>query len=302
MRLFKRLFLFLIINLLIITTISAIVFFFNLQPRISAFGIDYRSLLFFCLIWGMTGSVISLFLSKHIAKWVMGVKIISQNPSEEEKAILKMVSDLSKTAGLDKSPEVGIYESNEPNAFATGPTRKNSLVALSSGLLNRMEQNEIKGVLAHEISHIANGDMVTMTLLQGIINAFVMFLARVIAFALASSGKEKNNNFSYFTYSILVFVFQTVFTVLGFIGIAAFSRIREYRADEGGARLAGKNNMIDALKALRVLQEVKDAPREQQAACAINSLKISNFSKKGFSLFATHPPLEERIERLKNSF
>ncbi len=231
----------------------------------------------------------------------MGVRILSpSSASVEEKQLFDMVGDLAKSANLPM-PEIGIYESNEVNAFATGPTKKRSLIAVSTGLLSRMEQNEIKAVLGHEMSHISNGDMVTMTLIQGVINAFVMFLARVLAFALASS-KEKNNNFSYLTYNLFVFLFQTVFTILGFIALAAFSRRREYRADEGGARLAGRSNMIDALKTLRVLQEIKDQKPQNQAAHAINSLKISNFSKKGFSLFATHPPLEERIEHLKNYF
>jgi heat shock protein HtpX len=298
----KRILLFLVINLLVITTISAIISLLHLEPFFSSYGINYSSLLIFCLVWGIAGSMISLLLSKHIAKWVMGVRIISSSSTAEEKELLHIVEELAKTAGLS-TPEVGIYESNEVNAFATGPTKKRSLIAVSTGLLSRMEQNEIRAVLAHEMSHISNGDMVTMTLLQGIINAFVMFLARVLAFFIATSGKEKNsNNFSYLTYTLLVFLFQTIFTVLGFIALAAFSRRREYRADEGGARLAGRSNMIDALKTLRVLQEIKDPLPQQQAAHAINSLKISNFSKKGLSLFATHPPLEKRIEHLKNYF
>lgn len=301
MRTIKRILLFLVINLLVITTISTIISLLHLEPFISSFGINYSTLLIFCFIWGMGGAFISLFLSKYMAKWIMGVRILSpSSASVEEKQLFDMVGDLAKSANLPM-PEIGIYESNEVNAFATGPTKKRSLIAVSTGLLSRMEQNEIKAVLGHEMSHISNGDMVTMTLIQGVINAFVMFLARVLAFALASS-KEKNNNFSYLTYNLFVFLFQTVFTILGFIALAAFSRRREYRADEGGARLAGRSNMIDALKTLRVLQEIKDQKPQNQAAHAINSLKISNFSKKGFSLFATHPPLEERIEHLKNYF
>ena len=298
----KRIFLFLIINLLVITTISFIVSIFHLTPHISSFGIDYSSLLIFCFIWGMGGSIISLLLSKKIAKWLMNIRIISSlTQNTEEKELFQIITALTKNAGLSKEPEIGIYSSNEVNAFATGPTKKNALIAVSRGLLNRMNHDEIKAVLAHEISHIANGDMVTMTLLQGIINAFVMFLARILAYAIAGANRNRNNNFSYLSYTLFVFLFQSIFMVLGTLGICAFSRYREYRADAGGARLAGKEKMIEALSTLRVLQEIKD-PLPMKAASAINALKISNFSKKSLYLFSTHPPLEDRIERLKNYY
>jgi heat shock protein HtpX len=301
MRMLKRVFWFLLINILVITTISLIISIFNLNPHISRFGIDTYSLLFFCLIWGMGGSFISLLLSKKMAEWMMGIKKISSlTQKEEEKELLNLVKELSRKAGLEKTPEVGIYDSCEINAFATGPTKKNALIGVSSGLLNKMDSQEIKGVIAHEISHIANGDMVTMTLLQGIINAFVMFLARILAYAIASSGKNKENSngFSYLSYHLFTMAFQTIFMIFGSMGICFFSRKREYRADRGGARLAGKEEMISALKKLMLLQEIKDPEATPQAA-ALNALKISNFSKKSLYLFATHPSLVDRIDRLK---
>lgn len=297
----KRIVWFLLINLIVVTTISMIISILNLSPFISRFGIDTYSLLAFCLIWGMAGSVISLLLSKKTAKWMMGIKTISPTTSSpDERELFEIVKELSRKAGLSSTPEIGIYDSNEVNAFATGPTQRHSLIGVSRGLLNRMETPEIKAVLAHEISHISNGDMVTMTLLQGIINAFVMFLARILAYAIASSGKSKddNNNFSYLSFHMFTMLFQSIFMLFGTMGICFFSRKREYKADKGGARLAGKEKMIDALNTLRILQEIKDPLNAPQSA-ALNAFKISNFSKKTLYLFATHPPLLDRIERLK---
>jgi heat shock protein HtpX len=198
-------------------------------------------------------------------------------------------------------PQVGVYRSNEVNAFATGPTQNRSLIAVSTGLLQRMKENEVKAILGHEVSHIANGDMVTMTLLQGIVNAFVMFLARVLAYIFSGLGKnrESNSSGSYTSFILLTYLFQVVFMILGSIVIAAYSRWREFRADAGGSKLAGKENMIDALKTLHVLQSIKDPHAEQPA---FEALKISAPVKKGLLfLFATHPPLEERIDRLRKS-
>jgi len=192
-------------------------------------------------------------------------------------------------------PEVGIYESSEVNAFATGPTRARALVAISSGLLREMDWQEIEGVLGHEISHVANGDMVTMTLLQGVVNAFVMFFARVFALAVARLGRQRDEATSPLLYHVLVFLFQIVFMILGALVIAFFSRIREFRADEGGARFAGRETMIRALKCLQTVHEVKDSKAQQTS---YQMLKISN--KQGLlHLFATHPSLETRIARLE---
>lgn len=298
----KRVLLFLLLNFLVILMISLVLNIFNIRPFLSHYGIDYQSLLIFCLIWGMGGALISLSLSRIMAKWAMGVEIIDPQTTDSSlRELINTVQMLSRDAGIPM-PEVGIYHSNEVNAFATGPTQKRSLVAVSSGLLQRMKNSEIRAILGHEISHIANGDMITMTLLQGVVNAFVMFLSRVLAFIFSGLGKnnrENNSSGSYLSYVLFVYLFDIVFMLLGSMVIAAYSRRREFRADAGGATLAGKSNMIDALNSLRILHEIRDPKTENPA---FDSFKISSPTKKGIlHLFATHPPIEERIEHLKNS-
>ena len=196
----------------------------------------------------------------------------------------------SGTAGLSGMPEVGIYESPELNAFATGPTRSRALVAVSTGLLGSMSRGELEGVLAHELSHVANGDMVTMTLVQGVVNAFVMFLARVIAFAVAQSMERDNRRTVQFLVTI---VLEIALSLLGMIAVAWFSRRREFRADAGGAKLAGTGSMVAALEALRRRYE----PLDNQPAYA--SLKIAGGRTGFMALISTHPPLEDRIAALK---
>jgi heat shock protein HtpX len=253
----------------------------------------------FCLVWGMGGAFISLALSRVMAKWLMGVKVIDPHTNDPElKRLVNTVYTLTKEAHLYDMPEVGIYESNEVNAFATGPTKKRALVAVSRGLLSRMSQKELEGVLAHEITHIANGDMVTMTLLQGIVNAFVMFLARILAYVFSGYGKSRDQSSggSYGSYIVLVFVFEILFMILGSLVLAWFSRFREYRADAGGATLAGREKMIAALESLRLLQQKRDPQAEKPS---IEAMKISSRKRNGLlQLFSSHPPLEKRIERL----
>lgn len=297
----KRIILFLLVNILVVTVISFILSFFNVQPFLKKNGLDMTSLAVFCLIWGMGGAFISLMLSKLMAKWMMGVKIIDPNTRDpNQAAILQSVYALAEKAGLPAMPEVGYYNSPEVNAFATGPSKRNSLVAVSTGLLQRMRKEEVDGVLGHEITHIANGDMVTMTLLQGVVNAFVMFLARAIAFALsrAMSNKRDGEGASSGLFYIITFVLQTVFMILGSIVIANFSRYREFRADAGGARLAGPANMIAALQALKRTMD-KVEPAEEKPAFA--ALKISG-NNGIMKLFASHPPLDERIEKLQRLY
>ncbi|MFZ2315888.1 MAG: protease HtpX [Gammaproteobacteria bacterium] len=295
----KRVFLFLLTNVLVIATISIITSVFGLNSYLTAYGINYEQLVFFCAIWGMGGAFISLLMSKFIAKMAMGVVIINPKTATQQEAFLiDIVYGLAKRAGITKMPEVGIYSSPEVNAFATGPSKNNSLVAVSSGLLSGMNRNEIEAVLGHEISHVANGDMVTMTLIQGVVNAFAMFLSRIVAYAISiamSRGDEKEGEFSHMTFYALTFVFDIVFTLLGSILVAAFSRWREYRADNGGARLTGKDNMIAALRRLQGTADVEDSRAPSLAA-----LKISQHSS-WLALFSSHPPLAQRIARLQKN-
>jgi heat shock protein HtpX len=299
MTFFKRIFLFLVVNILIVTTISIILNLLNVKPFLNAHGLDYNSLMIFCLIWGFGGAFISLGLSRMMAKWMLGVRLIDPTTSDStERTLVETVHKLARAAGLTVMPEVGIYNSPEVNAFATGPTRNRSLVAVSSGLLNRMSPDELEGVIGHEITHVANGDMVTMTLIQGVVNAFVMFLARVLAYALSGIGnREKSSGNSYLMFNILVIVFQIVFMILGSLVVAAYSRYREFKADKGGAKLAGREKMISALHALQKVQEIRDQRVEKPA---FQSMKISHQERRGLiAFFATHPSLELRIQRLK---
>ncbi len=295
----KRIFLFAAVNILVMITISLLLNVLGVQPYLTARGINYQSLLAFCLVWGMGGAFISLGLSRMMAKWMMGVQVIDPNTRDPElQSLVQRVHHLSKSAGLPRMPEVRVYESPEINAFATGPTKSRALVAVSTGLLHRMRENEVDGVLGHEVAHIANGDMVTMTLIQGIVNAFAMFLARIIAYAISTAGsrddREEGSIAGGFAYHITVFVLEMVFMVLGSIVVAWFSRQREFRADQGGARLAGREKMVSALQALQRTIEITD-PNMQPAT---QTLKISNKGSGIFRFFSTHPPLEERIERL----
>lgn len=300
MNFLKRIFLFFVINALVIVTLSLILNLLGVQPYLTAYGIDYNALMVFCLVWGMGGALISLAMSRVMAKWMMGVQVIdAQTRDPELQELVQVVHGLSRSAGLPVMPEVGIYDSPEVNAFATGPTKSRALVAVSTGLLSRMGRDEVEGVLGHEIAHVANGDMVTMTLVQGIVNAFVMFLSRAIAFALMQamrgSRDEREQGGSYFMYSMVTFVLEIVFMMLGMIVVAWFSRYREFRADAGGARLAGRQNMINALERLRRTYDRIDP----QAQPAVQSLKISSKQGTFLRLFSTHPPLEERIARLQ---
>ena len=298
----KRIFLFIVVNILVMTMLTVILSLFNVKPYLQSYGIDYTSLMIFCLVWGMGGAFISLALSKVMAKWMMGVKIIDPNTgSLELQNLLSTVHNLCHSAHMNHMPEVGVYESPELNAFATGPSEKHSLIAVSTGLLRKMSQQELEGVLSHEITHITNGDMVTMTLIQGVVNAFVMFLARALAYVFSNLGKKDNSSSgSYLSYTLFVFLFQFVFMILGSIVVAWFSRMREFRADLGGSHIVGKEKMIAALEALQRTQRIQDPIH---AKPSFESMKISTPKKMGWmKLFSSHPPLEERIEKLKESF
>jgi heat shock protein HtpX len=294
---FRRIILFVLTNLAIMFMISLILQVFHVQPYLTARGIDYTSLMIFCAVWGFGGAFISLALSRVIAKWSMRVQVIDQQSATgPERELVEIVRKLATGAKLPAMPQVGIYDSPELNAFATGPTRSRALVAVSSGLLRRMSRPEIEGVLGHEIAHVANGDMVTMTLLQGVVNAFVMFLARVLAFAISQAmrGDRDDRGGSYMVQYLMISVFQLVFGLIGMMVVAYFSRQREFRADKGGAELAGREKMIGALEALGRSVAV-EAP-----AAAVATLQINNTHKGGLArFFMTHPDLSVRIERLR---
>jgi heat shock protein HtpX len=286
----KRIFLFLLTNLAVVLTLSIVVGLLGLGG-INVGGSDLGSLAVFCLVWGMGGAFISLQMSRWIAKRATGVRLIDGRSGDSHLDWLhQTVGRLTRQANLPM-PEVGVYDSPEVNAFATGPSKSRSLVAVSTGLLRSMRPEEVEGVLAHEVAHIANGDMVTMTLLQGVMNAFVMFLARVIASVLTRSADERRGGGSYF---LVVMVLQIVLGILGSLVTAWFSRHREFRADAGGAHLAGRERMVGALRRLAANHELVDTQHQALATMKINGVR------GWMSLLSTHPPLEERIAALQN--
>ena len=288
----KRIFLFLLTNLAIVLTLSIVLSVLGVGRYVGPYGLDYQSLAIFCFVWGMGGAFLSLQMSRFIAKRATGVQLVNgQTGNADFDWLHATVSRLTQQANLPM-PEVGVYDSGEVNAFATGPSKSRSLVAVSSGLLRTMKKEEVEGVLAHEVAHIANGDMVTMTLLQGVINAFVMFFARIIAFALANRGSSRDDRGGGVNY-LVVFVLEIVLGILGSLITAWFSRQREFRADRGGATLAGRDRMLGALRRLASNRELVDTRHQ-----ALATLKING--KRGWMLFfSTHPPLETRIAALE---
>lgn len=288
----RRIFYFLLTNILVLLTISIIFTILPIGNYIGENGINYGALLIFSAIIGFTGSFISLFISRWTAKKMMGVKVIDPDrpENEYERMVVEKVHRLSRAAGLTYMPEVGIYYSKEVNAFATGPSKNRSLVAVSSGLLEEMDDDAIEGVIAHEVAHIANGDMVTMTLLQGVVNTFVIFLSRIVAYIASLFVREEMAPIVHF---IAMFVFQILFSILGSLVVFAYSRHREFHADRGGADLAGRDKMRHALESLKAYTNRASLGDED---AAIATMKING--KKAALFFSTHPPLEERIRRL----
>jgi heat shock protein HtpX len=291
----KRVVLFLLVNALVVFTISIITSALGLNGYLREYGMDQGSLMMFCAVWGMGGSFISLLTSRAMAKWTMGVQIIDPNTTDPElRDLVSVIHRLCKQVGINEMPEVGVYQGQELNAFATGPSKSQALVAVSSGLLQRMNRDEIEAVLGHEISHVANGDMVTMTLLQGVVNAFVMFFARLLAYALTagrqSEGGQRGVNLG--AYYMVQMLLEVVFMLLGSIVVAWFSRLREFRADEGGAKLSGTRNMVNALQALKTYSEERAVPAN------LKTLMISEGRSPLMNLFASHPSLDDRIARL----
>ncbi|SPT69559.1 Protease HtpX [Anaerobiospirillum thomasii] len=259
---------------------------------------SYTSLLIMCAIYGFVGSFISLFMSKWMCKKAYGVNTFTTASSNEEAFLLDTIAELSQKAGI-AMPEVGIYESDDPNAFATGASKNAALVAVSRGLLNNMSQDEVKGVLGHEISHIANGDMVTMSLLQGVLNTFVYFFSYIAATAVSTfmSRSDDEEGSSSGAGSLVFFItnmlFQILFGILAQIVLMWFSRYREFKADEGSARLEGKECMIQALEALKEM-----GPSESKQEASMQALCINGGSNLS-ALFLSHPPLDQRIEALR---
>jgi len=293
----KRILLFVLTNIAVMVTLSiAWSVLSNFLPilRVTGWGV----MMVFCLLWGMGGSFISLQISRWIAKRSMGVQLLDgASGITELDWVHETVTRLARQAGLPQ-PEIGYYESDEVNAFATGPSKSRSLVAVSTGILRTMDKRELEGVLAHEVTHIANGDMVTMALLQGIVNAFVMFFARVIAFGIRQGMRDENGRESALAGIVEFFVIialQIVFGVLGSLVTTWFSRQREYRADAGSADLSGRDKMIAALRKLQTYHEAVDTSDK-----AFASMKIAG-SKSWMQMFSTHPDLDDRIKALEEN-
>lgn len=295
----KRFGLLIVTNILIMITITIIMNVIGAGPYLTKMGINYQSLLIYSLLWGFLGSFMSLFLSKTLAKSAYGVKVLKQNSALPLEAnLVTMVHRVARRAGLKSMPEVGVYESPEVNAFATGYSASNSLVAVSTGLLDSMDVDQLEGVLAHEIAHVANGDMVTMTLLQGLVNSFTIFLSRVLAHVVSGMiSRDRNNPFLRF---MLVQAFDIVLTLFGAMVVAWFSRYREFRADAGGAEYSSKYKMVSALEFLRRNYEANQNLNSQGPQKMLN-MKISGARLKGLTyLFSSHPSLAARIARLNS--
>jgi len=287
----KRIFLFLLTNIAVLAVLSISARILGIDRFLTGNGLNMTSLLAFSALIGFGGSFISLLMSKKMAKWSTKAQVIQQPSNQEERWLVDTVAKLAAKAGL-KMPEVAIYQ-GAPNAFATGPSRSNSLVAVSTGLLQSMNRSQVEAVLAHEIAHVANGDMVTLTLVQGVVNTFVIFLSRVAAYAVDNflRGDEEESSGPGMSYFLTSIAFEMLFGVLASTIVMYFSRIREFKADAGAAELMNdKRPMIDALRALGGMSP-GELPKEMAAS------GISGSTMK--ALFSSHPPLEARIAALQ---
>jgi len=287
----KRIVLFLATNLAIVLVLSLTMRILGVEPYLTSQGLNLGSLLIFAAVMGFGGSFISLAISKWMAKKSMGVRVIETPSNSTEFWLMETIRKYAADAGI-KMPEVGIYDAPDVNAFATGMTRNSSLVAVSSGLLRQMSREEAEAVLGHEIAHVANGDMVTLALIQGVVNTFVMFLSRVIGHTVdrVVFKNEQGHGPAFF---VTMIVAELVLGILASIIVMWFSRQREFRADRGGASLAGRGAMIAALERLNSLHP---HPLPDKMA----AFGIAGGSPQGWKrLFMTHPPLEERIAALR---
>lgn len=291
----KRVFLFLATNFAVLIVISLVFKLLGFQGLLQANGVDLN--LGAVLVWagliGFSGSIISLLMSKGMAKRSMGVQVITHPSTPFEQWLFSVVERQSQAAGIGM-PEVGIFDSPDPNAFATGWNRNAALVAVSTGLLQQMNRDEVEAVVGHEISHVANGDMVTLTLIQGVVNTFVVFLSTIIGHIVdrVIFKNEEGHGIAYFVSSMIA---QVLLSVLATMIVMAFSRYREFRADAGGAGLTSRRQMASALRALQRVHEPQDLPAGEFAAFGISG-GVSDGLKK---LFMSHPPLEERIAALE---
>ncbi|MBK6598462.1 MAG: protease HtpX [Proteobacteria bacterium] len=290
----KRIVLFIATNIAVLLVLSVIVRLFGLDPYLTARGGNLTGLLIFAAVIGFGGAFISLAISKWMAKRSMGVKVITEPANATEQWLFETVRRQSHAAGINM-PEVGIFDSPQPNAFATGARRNAALVAVSTGLLSSMKKEEVEAVLGHEIGHVANGDMVTLTLIQGVVNTFVFFLARVIG-NIVDRAVFRNENGGGMGYFVTVIAAQIVLGILANTIVMWFSRQREFRADQAGAQFSSRDNMIGALEALKRGHEPNAMPAQMQAF-GINSGAVSGLKK----LFMSHPPLDERIAALRNT-
>jgi len=293
--LMNRIFLFLATNMAVMALIGIVFQLFGIQGLLAQNGVDLNltAVMIMSMVVGFSGSVISLFMSKSMAKRSMGVNVIEQPANNAERWLMETVYRQADQAGIGR-PEVGIFDSPQPNAFATGANRNAALVAVSSGLLNTMTQDEVEAVLGHEVSHVANGDMITMALIQGVVNTFVMFLSTVIGHLIDRIvfKTERGHGPAYYVTSIIA---QLVLSALASMIVMWFSRQREFRADKGGADLAGRQKMIDSLRRLQQAHDPEDLP-DQMAAFGIAG-GVGDGLK---ALFLTHPPLEQRIAALQS--
>jgi heat shock protein HtpX len=291
----KRIALFLVTNLAVLAVLAVTSRLLGVDRFLTHAGLDLAALFAFAAVFGMGGAFISLAISRWMAKRATGARVIASPANATERWLVDTVARQAQQAGLPM-PEVAIFDSPQPNAFATGPSRSRALVAVSSGLLEHMDRREVEAVLAHEVSHIANGDMVTLTLIQGVVNTFVIALSRIAGYAVdraLSSGEERDANAAPgAAYWVTSLVCELLFGIVATLVVMAFSRRREFRADAGGAQLAGREAMIAALERLRVVQEPQPLP------AALNAFGIAG--GKGWTRwFLSHPPLEERIAALR---
>ncbi|WP_425643037.1 protease HtpX [Marinomonas gallaica] len=290
-----RIMLFLLTNIAVLVVASIVLSVLGVERYISGSGLNLTSLLIFCAVFGFTGSIISLLLSKKMAKWGSKAQTIEQPSNHKEQWLLTTVQELANEAGI-KMPEVAVFPAHEANAFATGWNKNDALVAVSSGMLDRYPPDEIRAVMAHEIGHVANGDMVTLTLIQGVVNTFVMFFARIAGYAVDQFLRrdDEGEGSVGWGYYIATMVFEILFGILASMIVMWFSRYREFRADEAGARLAGKGAMIAALARIQSEHEVSHMP-DTMVAFGIRRGRKSSFGE----LFSSHPPINDRIAALQ---